>query len=76
MRSCLASIDHAADTELAARDRRQVHLDRTVTCSALLYTYFRYVSRLGYTVNHLYVMYIVDVMNVVCGWMSVHGGEW
>ncbi|MQL70161.1 hypothetical protein Taro_002435 [Colocasia esculenta] len=30
--SCLASIDHAADTESAARDRRQVPLDRTVTC--------------------------------------------
>ncbi|MQL72043.1 hypothetical protein Taro_004361 [Colocasia esculenta] len=35
LRLCLASIDHAANTELAARDRSQVHLDRTVTCSAL-----------------------------------------
>ena len=38
----LASIGHAADPESAARDRRQVPLDRTVTCSALPIHYFRY----------------------------------
>ncbi|MQM01477.1 hypothetical protein Taro_034232 [Colocasia esculenta] len=45
LRLCLASIDHAANTELAARDRRQVPLDKTVTCSALpiqLFSDFRY----------------------------------
>ncbi|MQL69430.1 hypothetical protein Taro_001727, partial [Colocasia esculenta] len=30
--SCLASIDHAADPESAARDRRLVLLERTVGC--------------------------------------------
>ncbi|MQL69302.1 hypothetical protein Taro_001586 [Colocasia esculenta] len=35
LRLYLVSIDHAANTELAARDRCQVPLDRTVTCSAL-----------------------------------------